>query len=119
MRSFDSCTSLASITIPDGVSVIDGWAFNGCSGLKEVTIPDSVTEIKVAAFYGSASLKDVYYAGSQTEWQNIKFGEDVGLSKAAIHFGVVDPSPTTTPTPTPTPTCAPNLKASIRKPKRT
>ena len=104
MRSFDSCTSLASITIPDGVSVIDGWAFNGCSGLKEVTIPDSVTEIKVAAFYGSASLKDVYYAGSQTEWQNIKFGEDVGLSKAAIHFGVVDPSPTTTPTPTPTPT---------------
>ena len=40
-----SCTGLTSITIPNSVTSIGGYAFYSCSSLTSVTIPDSVTSI--------------------------------------------------------------------------
>ena len=36
--TFSRCTSLESITIPDGVTTIEDRAFTGCNALKEVTL---------------------------------------------------------------------------------
>ena len=44
--AFANCTELASITIPDGVTTLGAYAFNRCSSLTSVTIPDSVANIK-------------------------------------------------------------------------
>jgi hypothetical protein len=41
--AFLDCSSLATVTIPAGVTTIGNGAFFGCSGLTSVTIPDSVT----------------------------------------------------------------------------
>ncbi|MEG0758397.1 MAG: leucine-rich repeat protein, partial [Raoultibacter sp.] len=40
-----SCSSLTSITIPEGVTSIGREAFAGCSGLTSLTIPEGVTKI--------------------------------------------------------------------------
>ena len=40
------------VTIPEGVTEIERWAFDGCTGLTSVTIPEGVTEIGYSAFYG-------------------------------------------------------------------
>ena len=49
--AFNSCYSLASITIPEGVTSIGGSAFTGCRSLASITIPDGVTSIGDSAFY--------------------------------------------------------------------
>ena len=42
--------NITSITIPNGVTSIGGYAFNGCSALTNVTLPNSVTSIGEYAF---------------------------------------------------------------------
>ena len=64
--AFMFCTSLTSVTIPDGVTSIDVAAFLGCTSLTSVTIPDSVTSIKSKAFFNCTSLKSVTIPASVT-----------------------------------------------------
>lgn len=58
-RAFNGCSSLTSVTIPDGVTIIDVAAFNGCENLISVTIPDGVTTIGGYAFGNCSSLTSV------------------------------------------------------------
>ena len=64
--AFMFCTSLTSVTIPDGVTSIDEAAFLCCTSLTSVTIPDSVTSIKSKAFFNCTSLKSVTIPASVT-----------------------------------------------------
>ncbi|MDR3171163.1 MAG: leucine-rich repeat domain-containing protein [Treponema sp.] len=52
-------TKLTSITIPEGVTAIEEWAFGLCAGLTTVTIPASVTTIGKNAFARCAGLTTV------------------------------------------------------------
>ena len=54
--AFDSCYSLTSITIPDGVTSIGNGAFDNCESLTTILIPDSVTSIGEAAFNYCSNL---------------------------------------------------------------
>ena len=54
--AFFDCTSLTSITIPNGVTSIGDYAFWNCTSLTSITIPNSVTWIGGSAFYGCSSL---------------------------------------------------------------
>ena len=54
--AFYDCSSLTSITIPEGVTSIGYAAFYDCSSLKSITIPKGVTSIGGSAFYGCSSL---------------------------------------------------------------
>ena len=70
----------ASYTIPDGVTLINSYAFYDCTSLKEVTIPNSVTEIEVDAFSGRTSLKEVTIPDSVTEISNNAFDDCTSLT---------------------------------------
>ena len=47
---FAGCTELRSISIPEGITIIDTGTFSGCSKLAEVTLPESLTTISRGAF---------------------------------------------------------------------
>ena len=64
--AFRNCTSLTSITIPDSVTSIDEKAFDGCGSLTSVTIPDSVTSIGYGAFEKCTSLTSITIPDSVT-----------------------------------------------------
>ena len=57
--TFEFCTSLTSITIPNSVTSIGDCAFLGCSSLTSITIPNSVTNIGGAAFIGCSGLTSI------------------------------------------------------------
>ena len=64
--AFNYCSSLSSITIPDGVTSIGGYAFYNCSKLTSITIPDGVTSIGGNAFYDCSSLASITIPDSVT-----------------------------------------------------
>lgn len=55
-NAFYSCTSLASITLPDSLTSIGDSAFYSCTSLTSITLPDSLTSIGSDAFYFCTSL---------------------------------------------------------------
>ena len=57
--AFYGCSSLTSITIPEGVTSIGEWAFYDCSSLTSITIPEGVTSIGEYAFYDCSSLTSI------------------------------------------------------------
>ena len=61
-----ACTSVTSVTIPNGVKIIGEGAFRDCSSLTSVTIPNSVTSIGWNAFKGCSSLTSVTIPNSVT-----------------------------------------------------
>ena len=54
--AFQNGTSLASITLPEGLTTIGNSAFRECTSLKSITIPEGVTEIGNSAFAYCTSL---------------------------------------------------------------
>ncbi len=63
-KTFYGCTSLTSVTIPDGVASVGISAFERCTHLTSVTIPDSVTSIGDRAFYGCDNFTIYGHLGS-------------------------------------------------------
>ena len=107
--AFSGCDSLASITIPDGVTAIGYYAFRWCNSLESIIIPDSVTYIGMDAFYycdsltsitipdsvtyigaeafgGCYSLERVYYTGNEEDWEKLVDGKDLGLEDVEIVY---------------------------------
>lgn len=57
--AFMSCTSLTSMTIPEGVTSIGARAFESCSALANVTIPEGIKNIENMTFSYCYSLTNV------------------------------------------------------------
>ena len=64
--AFLYCSSLTSITIPDGVTSIGDGAFLSCSSLTSITIPEGAISIGDYAFYNCISLASISIPDSVT-----------------------------------------------------
>ena len=58
-RAFEGCRALTSLTIPASVMEIGWGAFADCSALTVINIPNGVTEIKTSTFRGCSALRSV------------------------------------------------------------
>ena len=82
--AFRGCSSLTSITIPDGVTSIGNYAFDGCSSLTSITIPESVTSIGNYAFWRCSSLTSVSIPDGVTSIGNDAFSGCRGLTSVTL-----------------------------------
>ena len=82
--AFSGCTGLTSITIPDSVTSIGEFAFQNCTGLTSITIPDSVTSIGEFAFQNCTRLTSITIPDSVTTIGNFAFEYCTGLTSITI-----------------------------------
>lgn len=81
---FYFCTSLSSITIPNGVTIIGGSAFQNCTSLSSITIPDGVTSIEGNAFYACYSLPSITIPNGVTIIEDNAFSRCYPLTSITI-----------------------------------
>ena len=86
--AFSYCTSIKSVTIPEGVTSIELDAFGNCTSLESVTIPDSVTAIGAEAFYNCTNLKNVTIPEGVTDIGSFAFYKCKNLKSVIIPKGV-------------------------------
>ena len=82
--AFYWCTSLTSISIPEGVTSIGTHAFSGCSSLTSISIPEGVTSIGGYAFSGCSSLTSISIPEGVTSIGNLTFAYCSSLTSISI-----------------------------------
>jgi hypothetical protein len=87
--SFDNCTSLTSITIPDSVITLVMRAFGYCAGLTSITIPDSVITFGNSVFRGCSGLTSVTIGNSVTNLHYEAFVGCTGLTSITMPDSVI------------------------------
>ena len=85
--AFDSCTSLASVTVPDSVTFIY-YAFASCTSLTSINIPDSITRISDNAFYNCTSLASITIPDSVTHIGHSALKQCISLTSITIPASV-------------------------------
>lgn len=72
--AFEGCTSILNVVIPDTVASIGKEAFWRCSSMDSIIIGKSITSIDYCAFAGCTALTNIAFVGTVEEWNEIKKG---------------------------------------------
>lgn len=72
--TFDHCTSLETVILPDSVEFIDNGVFFNCSALKSIELPSNITTINKDAFAFCESLTNIMFQGTAADWAEVTLG---------------------------------------------
>lgn len=64
--TFERCSKITSITLPNGITNIGRGTFNACSSLTTISIPDTVTTLGQYVFEDCTSLQTAYIGAGVT-----------------------------------------------------
>lgn len=84
LNTFNGCSALSSIELPESLEKIEYNAFDDCSALKSIVIPDKVTYIGEGAFYFCTGLQEAYIGDGVTEIAAKAFAECTALKTVVI-----------------------------------
>ena len=66
--AFCECKSITGVSLPDGLSSIDFWAFTGSDRLNNIVIPSSVSYLGANLFAGCSALTNLTIAEGNTHY---------------------------------------------------
>lgn len=81
---FINCTSIESVDLSDSLRAIGVQAFRGCSALVNIEIPANVELIKYSAFYACTSLEKIDILGPVTTIENQAFYKCAAVKKVYL-----------------------------------
>ena len=84
LNTFNGCSALSSIELPESLEKIEYNAFDDCSALKSIVIPDKVTYIGEGAFRLCTGLQEAYIGDGVTEIAAKAFAECTALKTVVI-----------------------------------
>lgn len=84
LNTFNGCSALSSIELPESLEKIEYNAFDDCSALKSIVIPDKVTYIGEGAFIACTGLQEAYIGDGVTEIAAKAFAECTALKTVVI-----------------------------------
>ena len=85
--AFSGCTTLNSVTIPNGVVILEEYSFDN-TGLVNLNLPNSLVTIKNNAFKGCTELKTVHLGNNLKELGYEVFQDCSALTSINIPEGI-------------------------------
>ena len=85
---FDYRESILEVVLPEGLTVIGGWAFFDCANLKSVNLPAGLTAIAHDAFRACPALTGIVFPESLTEIGYYAFNKCTALTGVIVPDGV-------------------------------
>ena len=67
LRTFQECTALESVSIPESVIAIGEYTFYKCTSLESIELPSNLTEVYHDAFNTCSSLKTIVFPAGMTK----------------------------------------------------
>lgn len=89
-KTFYACTTIRTVSLPEGLTRIGTNAFRGCSGLQSVVIPESVTEIGQNAFAYCSGMTSITLSNDICNLEDYAFDGCKGLTEVNIRFKTWD-----------------------------
>ena len=89
-RLYLNGTELSNITIPEGITAINKYAFHGCASLTSVVIPYYITRIGERAFYSCSNLTSVVIEYGVTHIESSAFCLCSNLTSIVIPASVTN-----------------------------
>jgi len=80
--TFDGCTNLKEIELPEDIAIIGERTFYGCTNLKEIVLPESIEKIGEKAFYECCKLESIAIP------KNVKEIGDAAFCTTKIQYGL-------------------------------
>ena len=84
---FEGCSSLASLSLPDGLTLLGNCVFYDCSSLTSVALPDGLTQLGYYAFARCSSLTSVALPDGLTQLGYYVFSRCSSLTSVALPDG--------------------------------
>ena len=93
--AFSSCSSLALISLPSGITSIGRDAFSHCKKLALTSLPSGITSIGKNAFSGCFNLTSLTFEGTPTTIKNNSFSNCFNLTTINVPWaeGAVSGAP--------------------------
>ncbi|MDE6658088.1 MAG: leucine-rich repeat domain-containing protein, partial [Oscillospiraceae bacterium] len=85
---FYYCTSLESMTIPEGITELQGSMFGNCTSLKTVILPEGITSLGSGCFYNCIALEEIALPDSLTNMNDYAFFNCASLKKLTVSENV-------------------------------
>ena len=82
--AFNHCSSLASVSISDGIETIENLTFCDCTSLSNISIPNSVKKIGLMAFARCYSLTNIVLPNNLTTIGELAFSNCSKLESLSI-----------------------------------
>lgn len=79
---------LTALTLPEGVEILEDYAFSDCRRLDAISFPDSLTTLGEFAFYGCFDLQSLTVPKGVTSLNGWVFSYCLGLKEVIIHENV-------------------------------
>ena len=87
--SFQGCTGLVSVNLPNSLEKINSYAFKKCSALNSIDLPNGIVRIGYQAFINCVSVETVELPESLTEMGNEAFRYCTSLHSIVIPNSIV------------------------------
>lgn len=82
--SFDGCSNLKEIHLPNYLTSIEGYTFRNCTNLQKINIPENVKSIGANTFWGCSNLREIHLPNNLISIGNGAFFECINLQKINI-----------------------------------
>lgn len=82
MNAFSGCTQLAEVALPQRLETIEDGAFLGCTALERISIPDSVAEMGESCFELSITLTGTEHSLAQPYAEACKMNYEIEVQDA-------------------------------------